>query len=386
MKFHYAKSTPVPNRPVCRTGAEQPIPSGVEIASQWAWRLLVIAAFFAVVFWLIATLKEIVVPFLVALLISALLSPLVNFLRKHRWPKWLAIITALLLLIAVVGGLIVLVTLEVRAGLPQLEKESVQRYADVKSFLLTSPLQIDESQIDGYISQAGALIQKNSSTILSGALTVGSTAGHLLAGGLLAAFATIFVLIDGRGVWAWIVRILPRRARVAVDGAGQSGWLTLTTFVRVQIFVAAGDAVGIGLVAFFLGLPLVIPLAVIVFLASFIPVVGAIITGVFAVVVALVYVGPIPALVMLAGVLLVHLMEAHVLQPLVMGSAIKVHPLAVVFSVAAGTYIAGIPGALFAVPTVAVLHVVVVYIASERWRQGVREQDELAAAETVVET
>jgi predicted PurR-regulated permease PerM len=129
----------------------------------------------------------------------------------------------------------------------------------------------------------------------------------------------------------------------------------------VQIFVAAGDAVGIGLVA------------------SFIPVVGAIVTGVFAVAVALVYVGPIQALVMLAGVLLVHILEAHVVQPLVMGSAVKVHPLAVVFSVTAGTYIAGIPGALFAVPTVAVLHVVVVYIANGRWRQGVREQDEVAA-------
>lgn len=362
------------------------MPISVEIAGQWAWRLLAITALLATVFWLVGTLKEIVVPFLVALLISALLTPLLSLLRKHRWPKWLAIVTALSLLIVVVGGLIVLVTLEVRAGLPQLEKESVSRYSDLKSFLLSSPFQLDQSQIDGYIAQAGGLVQKNSSTILSGALTVGSTAGHLLTGGLLAAFATIFMLIDGRRVWTWVVRIFPRRARAAVDGAGQSGWLTLTTFVRVQIFVAAGDAVGIGLFAFFLGLPLVIPLAVIVFLASFIPVVGAIITGVFAIAVALVYVGPIQALVMLAGVLLVHLMEAHVLQPLVMGSAVKVHPLAVVFSVAAGTYIAGIPGALFAVPTVAVLHVFVVYIASGRWRQGVRAHDEATAAETVIDT
>ncbi|MEO7122412.1 MAG: AI-2E family transporter [Lacisediminihabitans sp.] len=386
MRFRNAKSTLLSRPSADAAEAEPSIPAGVQIASQWAWRVLVIAAAFAVLFWLIATLKEIVIPFLIALLISALLTPFVNFLRKHHWPRWLAIVTALVLLIVIVGGLIVLVTLEVRAGLPRLEKESVQRYADFKSLLLTSPLQIDESQIDGYIGQAGAFIQNNSSTILSGAVTLGSTAGHLLTGGLLAAFATVFMLIDGRGVWAWVVRIFPRRARAAVDGAGQSGWLTLTTFVRVQIVVAAGDAVGIGLFAFFLGLPLVIPLAVIVFLGSFIPVVGAIITGVFAVVVALVYVGPIQALIMLAGVLLVHLLEAHIVQPLVMGSAVRVHPLAVVFSVAAGTYIAGIPGALFAVPTVAVLNVVIVYVASGRWRHGVREQDEVAAARTVVET
>ncbi len=343
-------------------------------------------ALLAAVFWLLATLKELVVPFLVALLVSALLTPFVSFLRRHRWPKWLAIVTALGLLLVVIGGLIVLVTFEVRAGLPQLEKESAQRYADFKTFLLKSPLQIGDAQIDGYIAQAVALIQENSSRILSGALTVGSTAGHFVVGGLLAAFATIFMLIDGRGIWAWIVRLFPLRARAAVDGAGESGWITLTTFVRVQILIAAGDGVGIGLFAVFLGLPLAIPLAVVVFLASFIPVVGAIVTGIAVVAVALFYVGPIQALVMLAGVLLVHLLEAHVVQPLVMGSAVKVHPLAVVFSVAAGTLIAGIPGALFAVPTVAVLNVVVVYIASGRWRHGVHEQDEMAAAKTVINT
>ncbi|WP_111719682.1 AI-2E family transporter [Homoserinimonas sp. OAct 916] len=386
MKLPHARSTPESTLPGRRAEAERSIPVGVEIAGQWAWRLLVIMALLATVFWLLATLKDLVVPFLVALLVSALLTPFVSFLRSHRWPKWLAIVTALGLLLVVIGGLIVLVTFEVRAGLPQLEKESAQRYADFKTFLLRSPLQIGDAQIDGYIAQAVALIQENSSRILSGALTVGSTAGHFVVGGLLAAFATIFMLIDGWGIWAWIVRLFPLRARAAVDGAGESAWFTLTTFVRVQILIAAGDGVGIGLFAFFLGLPLAIPLAVVVFLASFIPVVGAIVTGIAVVAVALFYVGPIQALVMLAGVLLVHLLEAHVVQPLVMGSAVKVHPLAVVFSVAAGTLIAGIPGALFAVPTVAVLNVVVVYIASGRWRHGVREQDEAAAAETVIDT
>ena len=202
---------------------------------------------------------------------------------------------------------------------------------------------------------------------------MGTTAGHVLAGLFLTLFSTLFILIDGKGIWKWIVGLFPRRARSAVAGAGQSGWITLTTFVKVQIFVAAVDAIGIGLGAWILGLvfggfPLVIPIAIVVFLGSFIPVVGAVVTGTIAVFVALVYLGPLPALIMVGVVLLVQQVEGHVLQPLVMGTAVKVHPLAVVFAVAAGGFLAGIPGALFAVPVIATLNVIVKYIASGDWR------------------
>jgi predicted PurR-regulated permease PerM len=196
----------------------------------------------------------------------------------------------------------------------------------------------------------------------------------VLTGTLLTLFATLFIVIDGRGIWSWIVRLFPRRARVAVHGAGDAGWLTLTTFVKVQIFVAFVDAVGIGIGAVILQLPLAIPIAIAVFLASFIPVVGAVVTGILAVFVALVYHGPVIALIMLGVVLLVQQVEGHVLQPLVMGSAVRVHPLAVVFSVAAGSFVAGIPGALFAVPLVATLNVIVRYIAGGEWRVNPRPQ------------
>jgi predicted PurR-regulated permease PerM len=187
-------------------------------------------------------------------------------------------------------------------------------------------------------------------------------------------FATLFLLIDGKRIWQWTVRLFPRRARPAVDGAGRAGWVTLTDFVKVQIFVAFIDAVGIGLGAWILGLffggfPLVIPIAIAVFLGSFIPVVGAVLTGAIAVFVALVYLGIWPAVIMLGIVLLVQQVEGHVLQPLVMGTAVKVHPLAVVFAVAAGGFLAGIAGALFAVPVVATLNVVVHYIARGEWRE-----------------
>lgn len=363
-----------------REAVESAIPVPVEIAGQWAWRILAVAGVLVLFGVVVINLKDIVVPFMIAILISALLIPFQNYLRNRHWPRWLAVVVALVLAIAVIGGLIFLVVVQVKAGLPSLERRSVGAYDRFREFLKTSPLQVSNHQFNAYLAHIGATIQKDSSAIASGALSVGTTGLHLLTGALVTLFSTIFLLIDGGGVWKWITRLFPRRARSAIDGAGKAGWLTLTTFVRVQIFVAAVDAVGVGLFAFFLGLPLAIPIAIVVFLASFIPVVGAIATGVIAVVIALVYVGPVQAVIMLGGVLLVHLLEAHILQPLVMGTAVKVHPLAVVLGVGAGSYVAGIPGALFAVPILATVNVMVTYVASGLWRTLPRSVAEVDAA------
>lgn len=359
--------------PLTTEQVDASVPPSLRIAGAYSWRLLLVVAVIGVVIFLIAQLKDIVVPFMIAILVAALLVPLVNFLVRHRWPKALAVALAMVGTLAVVSGLIFVIVSQIRSGYPDLQERSLKAYDDFKDFLATSPLQLDDAQIQGYIDQALAALQKDSQVLLSGALSVGTTAGHVLAGLLLVLFATLFILIDGRGIWAWIVRLFPRRSRAALDGSGRAGWITLTTFVKVQIFVAAVDAIGIGLGAWILGLvfggfPLVIPIAIAVFLGSFIPVVGAVLTGAIAVFVALVYLGPLPALIMVGVVLLVQQVEGHILQPLVMGSAVKVHPLAVVFAVAAGSFLAGIPGALFAVPVIAVANVMVKYIAAGQWK------------------
>jgi predicted PurR-regulated permease PerM len=265
---------------------------------------------------------------------------------------------------------------QVRAGLPDLQTRSLVAYDEFKAFLASSPLQITEKEFDSTVATAVEEFRSNNDALLNGALWLGSGARVLVTGLLLTLFTTLFILIDGTGIWAWVTRLFPRKAREPINDAGAAGWLTLTTFVKVQIFVAAVDAGGIGIGAWIIGLasgvaggfPLVIPITIAVFLGSFIPVVGAVVSGVLAVFVALVFLGPIPALFMLGVVLFVQQLEGHVLQPLVMGSAVKVHPLAVVFAVAAGAGIAGIPGALFAVPVVAVVNVMVNYIASGKWR------------------
>jgi predicted PurR-regulated permease PerM len=357
---------------------ESAIPLGIEIAGQWSWRILAVAGVAVVFGLLIIQLQMIIIPFMIAILVSALLVPTVRFLVAHRWPKGIAVALAMVVTLGVVSGLIFLIISQIRSGFPDLQARSIEAYQEFRNFLSTS-WNVDDAEFNGYLDQAWSAIQTDSQALVSGALSLGSTAGHVLAGFLLTLFATLFILIDGPGIWQWVVRLFPRNARPAIDGSGRAGWTTLSTFVKVQILVAAVDAVGIGVGAWILGLfyggfPLLVPIAIAVFLGSFIPVVGAVLTGAIAIFVALVYLGPLPALIMLGIVLLVQQVEGHVLQPLVMGSAIKIHPLAVVFAVAAGSFIAGIPGALFAVPVVAVLNVMVNYVARGTWRVTPRPQ------------
>ena len=345
----------------------------IRIAAAWSWRILVVLAVLGVFVFLFIQLRDIVIPFMIALLLAALLVPFSQWLqRRHHWPKWAAVAVSEVGILAILAGLIYLVVSFVIRGYPALEKQTIARYGDVKDFLASS-FGLTDKDITAYVDQVVASLQKDSSSLLTGAISVGSTAGHVLAGFLIVLFSTLFLLIDGRGIWHWLVRLFPIRARAALIGAGEAGWITLTTFVKVQIFVAFVDAVGIGLGAFIIGLftggfPLVIPIAIAVFLGSFIPLVGAVATGALAVFVALVYLGPIPAVIMLGVVILVQQLEGHVLQPFVMGNAVKVHPLAVVLAVATGGLIGGIPGALFAVPVVATFNVMIGYIGRGEWR------------------
>lgn len=348
---------------------EEAIPLPVEIAGQWAWRILAVVAVLVVVGYLVFSLRVIVVPFLIAMLIAALLVPFKDFLIRQHWPRWLAIVLAIILAAAIIAGLVLVVIVQVRHGLPNLEKQTLKAYANFKSFLSAAPFNISRTQYADFVSSLSASIQKDGA-LASGAGLVASTAASVLTGLLLTIFATIFLVLDGAKIWRWIVRLFPRRARVALDGAGRAGWTTLTAFIRVQLFVAFVDAVFIGAGALILRLPLAIPIAIIVFLAAFVPIVGAVVSGTLAVFVALVYDNPVTALIMLAIVLAVHIIEGNLLHPFITGNVVRVHPLAIVLAVAAGTFVAHIPGALFAVPLVAVVNVMVLYIARGGWRNG----------------
>ena len=323
-------------------------------------RVLIIAAGLALVGLLVYELSEIVIPLLIGVILSALLLPLESWLRRHHIPKWLSIILALLVVFGVIGGLALLVTQQITSELPALEKQITKAVNDSSSLLATHPFGLTATKVSGYITSATTWLQDHASEIGAGAAAAGTSALHILEGIFIVFFVTLFALIDGRRIWNWVVSIFPRGASSRLNAAGDAGWRTLTSFIRVQLVVAATDALGIGVGAWIVGVPLAIPIAVVVFFGAFVPVVGAIVGGIAAVGIALVFNGWVPALFMLGIVLLVQQVESHVLHPLLTGSAVKVHPLGVVLGVIAGSTIAGVAGAFFAVPFIATVNAMVV--------------------------
>ncbi|MCS5497715.1 AI-2E family transporter [Cnuibacter physcomitrellae] len=336
------------------SGVADLIPRGLRVGAAFAWRLLVVGAAIAVVVLLATRVADIVIPFLIGLILSALLVPFSGWLQRHRWPKWLAILTAWVTVFAVLVGLVLLVTEQVRTQLPALKDQTTQAVQSAQSLLATQPFGITQDTVNGWVGTVTSWVQQHASDIGSGALRVGSSTVHVLEGVFIVIFVTLFTLIDGPRIWRWVARLFPRAARPRIDAAGQAGWRTLTSFIRIQLVVAVTDAIGIGVGALILGVPLAIPIAVIVFFGAFIPVVGAIVAGALAVVIALVFNGWVHALIMLGIVILVQQLESHVLHPLLTGSAVKVHPLGIVLGVTAGSAVAGVVGAFFAVPLIAV--------------------------------
>jgi predicted PurR-regulated permease PerM len=365
-----------PLRVITDRELDQDIPYGVRIAASWSWRLGLIILMAAVLVWLLSRVSFLLIPVMVAALLAGLLAPVKNWLRRDRVPDGLAVAVTVLGFIGLIGGALALVGRQLVTGFAALWSEALAGIQKIQAWLADGPLHLSAAQIDQYIKEGTEALQNNSSSILSGALSFGSTAGHFAAGMVLALFILIFFLLEGDRIWAFLVRLLPRRARAATDGAGRRGWESMVSYARIQMFVAFVDAVGIGAGAAIIGVPLALPLGVLVFLGSFIPIVGALVTGAVAVLLALVANGWVNALIMLGIVLLVQQLESHILQPLVMGKAVKLHPVAVILAVAAGSYLAGIPGALFSVPILAVANTSIRYIAGRTWEH----ESALAAA------
>ncbi|QAY61999.1 AI-2E family transporter [Xylanimonas allomyrinae] len=347
-----------------RPGAH-PVPGSVRAAAAWSWRLLLIGLLVAAVLWLLSQLKTIVVPVAVAVLLAVLLRPLRDTLERWlRLRRGLATAVSMLGFLAVVVALVALAGRQIVAGFTDLADQAVAGFDEVRAWLASGPLDIGTDQLNGYWEQISDALTDagGTSTIVTGALGAATTVGHVLVGALIALFCTVFFLIDGRGIWTWLVNLLPMGAREKVHQAGRRGIVTLSAYVRTQVLVALVDAAGIGIGSAFFVPALALPLGILVFVGSFVPIVGAIVTGVIACVVVLVAQGWVAALIMLAIVLLVQQIEGHVLQPFLMGHAVSLHPVAVVLVVAAGSLAAGIIGALFSVPLAAVLNTVMLYL------------------------
>ncbi len=340
------------------------VPHALRIAAAWGWRLLVVGIVTWALIKIIGTIRIVIIPLTVALLLSALLAPAVGWLLKVRFPRSLATGVVLVGGLAAVIGTLTLVVNEFIQGVPELSEKSSQGVRQIQNWLMTGPLHLSDSQLNRYIDEAQGWINGNTEKFTSGALSTAATLAEVLTGTVLVLFATFFFLRDGNKIWRFLVRLLPVKARWKVDDAGRASWATLGAYVRATVLVAFIDAVGIGIFLVVFHIPFAFPLAALVFLGAFIPIVGATLSGVVAVLVALVDSGPVTALIILGAVIGVQQVEGHVLQPLIMGRAVAIHPLAVIIGIAAGVVLAGIAGALVAVPLIAVLNTAVRRLAA----------------------
>ncbi|WP_066926283.1 AI-2E family transporter [Streptomyces sp. NBRC 110611] len=348
------------------------VPWGVRVAAEVGWRLLVLAATLWVLAKVITAIELVVLSFTVAMLITALLQPTVGWLRRRGLPRGPA--TAL----TFIGGFVILglvgwfVVWQVQDNVDSVSSRVQEGITELKGWLLRSPFHVTESQINGIAKNLQDAIGANTEAITSAGLEGVTVVLEVFTGILLAMFTTLFLLYDGRRIWEWLLKLVPGAAREGVAGAGPRAWRTLTAYVRGTVIVALIDAIFIGIGLYFLNVPLAVPLAVFIFLFAFIPLIGAVVSGALACVVALVTQGVFPALMVLAVVLAVQQIEGHVLQPFILGRAVRVHPLAVILSVAAGGLIAGIGGAVVAVPLVAVTNTVVGYLRAYSREQALR--------------
>lgn len=332
------------------------VPRGLRVSAALAWRFVVVIAALYALIWLAGYFETVLVPVAIALLLSALMAPGVEKLVELKVPRGLSTAIVLVAGLALLGGVLTFVISEFVNGLPQLQTQVSNSLDTISKWLVNGPLHLSTDQIRGFITSIIDSIKTNQAAITSGALTTAANIGELLAAFVLTLFVLIFFLLDGARIWRFLVRGVPAPVRDRVDVAGRRGFASLVSYVRATAAVAVVDAVGIGIGLWIVGVPLVVPLAALVFLGAFIPIVGALIAGTVAVLVALVANSFVSALIVLGIVTAVMQLEGHVLQPWLLGRAVRLHPLAVVLAITVGLVAGGIPGALLAVPLLAVLN------------------------------
>lgn len=356
------KLRPAPRTPALTQEVEE-IPVGVRRLASWSWRLIIIVAASALLLWGLLQITVIVIPVLIAVLVAVLLGPVVNVLTRYTFlGRAAASGVALLGLLLVVAGMFTLAGRQLIAQWPDIQSRAVEGFQSLVEWA-TVTFQIDNPMIESAIDEGLEQVQQYSGQLVSGAVSTAAVLGNLATGIVITLFTLFFLLSNGGSIWRWAVGLLPPAARVSTHEGFRRGWKALSAYVRTQILVAAVDAFGISIGMAFLGMgSYAVPIWLLVFLFSFVPIVGAIASGAIAVLLVLVLQNWIFALIMLGIVLLVQQLESNLLQPFLMGKAVEIHPLGVFLGVTTGAMIAGIPGALFSIPLIAFVNATLLYL------------------------
>lgn len=344
---------PEPSQVAGQAEDAERIPQGIRTAAGWAWRILLFGAFVWGLAWLMREFSGVSVPLAIAFLLTALLAPLAGLLKKWGWPPLLAAATGLLVMVLVIAGIGFGIGITASRQAPELVQRTVAGFNQLMQWLATGPLGIDQAQIDTWVRSLTTWISNSYSQLAGYAAEVGASVGHFFAGIAIALIATFFFLAEGQHLWRTTSGLLPERYQEQTRKAAERGWASLVSYMRAQVIVSAVDAAGVAIIAAFLGVPMALALFALTFVVCFIPVVGAVIAGTVATSLALITGGPVAALIMVGGTIAVMWLESHLLQPLLLGKAASVHPLAVLIGIAMGATVAGIVGALLVIPVMA---------------------------------
>lgn len=339
--------------------ARRPVDSvswGLRVAAEWSVRWLIVAVAIYVLFLVVDRVRLVAFCFVVSLLLTALLYPLVAALRRVGVQRSLATLLVLLFGLGVLGLIGWFVTDQVSRNAGSLADQIGDVGDRMRSWLSSGPLHLNDKQLSDLVSRATAAIGQDQGQLASRIFATASTAAEAVAGILLVIFTTFLLLRDGELVWAWAVRLFPASARIHVNVAGGLGWQTLSGYVRGIVIVALVDAISVTVVLLVVRTPLAVPLGVLVFLGAFVPLAGLTLAGTLCILITLIAHGLGAALVVLVAIVLLVQAEGHLLHPIVMSRAVRIHPLAVVLAVTAGTLVAGIEGAIIAVPLAAVVN------------------------------
>jgi predicted PurR-regulated permease PerM len=331
------------------------VPRWVRIAAAWAWRLLLLAVVLYILARLAALLYVVVVPCAAALLLTALLHPLYARLRRRGLPPLAATWCTLLLAMVLLAGVAVVATTRVQEQYPELLTQLRHTAAQLQNWLSSSPFHVKADNIRKasggivkYLSQHQSIVE---GTVVTGGRIVAETLG----GVVLAFFVTFFLIKDGRKIWLWLIHLMRPANRERIDRAGQLAWITVEYYMRGTVAVAAIQMVAMGVTLTVLNAPLAVPIALLLFLAAFVPLVGVLVAGTLAVLVTLAAKGLVSAIIAACILIVMNQLEGHLLHPQIVGKMVRLHPLAVILVLAVGAVVAGIAGAVVAVPLTAVI-------------------------------
>ena len=344
---------------------------GLQVAAAWALRFLLVAASLVVLLNLLNSVALVTITVIVAVMICALLQPGVELLMRYRVPRIPAALLVFVLGMSTLVGAAWFVVQQVTANSSELGGQLLDAVGTIRNWLVTGPPKMSEHQVQQLIDDLTKTISENRASLAQGVFATANSALVVVGGAVFCLFATLFLLTDDGGIWRWVVRLFPNEAQAKVAHAGNVAWRTLIAYMRSTVLLALINALTMVVVMLIAGMPLVVPLGVLLFLGSLIPLIGMLVAGVVVVLVALVTKSLVMAVVMALALVLTIQLEGNLLNPFILGKAVQIHPLGILMGVTAGTILGGIFGAFIAVPLVAVLN----NVANDIHDRGAQDPD-----------